>query len=159
MVDNELLTILRNTKLFKGLSENHLKLISAFGKIVTFDKNDTIIKEGQTGHPLYIVIKGQVEVVLPKQIAGQAMERSTRIRLSNLRHGDSIGEYSLIDKEPASASVIASEPSKLIEIARNDWDKIIDSSDELAKNIYKNLLQVIIKRARKNIKELDICFC
>jgi CRP/FNR family cyclic AMP-dependent transcriptional regulator len=158
IVDNEILNILRETELFRGLSEDHLSLISTCGDIVSFEKNDTIIREGQTGHHLYIVIKGQVEVVLPKQIGGQALERSTRIRLSSVTPGNSIGEYSLIDKEPASASVIASEPFELIEITRPDWEKIINSSDRLAKSIYKNMLKIIIKRARKNIKDLDICF-
>ena len=158
MVLNKMSNILREAKVFKGLSEDHLNLISAYGDIVSFNKNDTIIKEGQTGHPLYVVIKGRVDVVLPKQISDQPVDRGTRIRLSNSSQGDCIGEYSLIDKEPASASVIASEPCELIEITRSSWEKIITSSDELAKNIYKNMLQIIIKRARKNIKDLDICF-
>jgi len=60
MVVNEMLNILRETKVFNGLSEDHLNLISAYGDIVSFEKNDTIIREGQTGHPFYVVIKGQV---------------------------------------------------------------------------------------------------
>ena len=158
MSSNEMLNIFRETKIFKGLSEEHLNLISALGEIVSFEKDDTIIREGQTGHPLFIVIKGRVEVVLPKYIRGQVLERGTRIKINDVCRGDCIGEYSLMDKEPASASVIASESCELIEITRPDWEKIINSSDELAKNIYKNMLQIIIQRSRKNIKDLDLCF-
>ncbi|MBU4185912.1 MAG: cyclic nucleotide-binding domain-containing protein [Proteobacteria bacterium] len=158
MSSDEMLNILRGTKVFEGISEEHLDLISTCGNLVTFVKGETIIREGQQGHPLFVVIKGQVEVVLPKQISGQTVERPTKIKISDVRPGYCIGEFSLIDGKPASASVIASEPCELIEITRPDWEKIINSSDELAKNIYKNMLLIVINRARQKIKELDICF-
>ncbi len=158
MSSDEMLNILRKTKVFEGISEEHLDLISTYGNLVTFIKGETIIREEQIGHPFFVVIKGQVEVVLPKQISRQAVERPTRIKISDVRPGYCIGEFSLIDGKPASASVIANELCELIEIKRSDWEKIINYSDELAKNIYKNMLLIIINRARKKIKELDICF-
>jgi CRP-like cAMP-binding protein len=158
MSEHELLMTLRESKLLRGLLEDDLAMISSYGRRVAFQKNATLIKEGQAEHPLYIVIKGQVEVVLPKERGGQDSERATRIKLCQLVQGDFIGEYGLIDKEPASASVIAVEPCEVFEISRSDFDKILNSSDRLAKNIYRNMLQVTIKRARDSNKELDICF-
>ena len=154
----DLTAILKGSKIFNGLSDDQLVMVSESGKIVTFDINDTIIKEGQTGHPFFIVIKGQVEVVLPKDTGFQSAGRATRIKLSQLAAGDCIGEYSLIDKNPASASVIAIEPCVLFEIAGPNFEKILDGQDFLAKTIYKNILLIMIKRARDNNRELDICY-
>lgn len=158
MPDTDMIQILKSSKVFKGLSDENLKMISESGKITTFQRNESIIKEGQTGHPLFIVIKGQVEVVLPIGPAGQAFKRATRIKLSRLAQGDCIGEYSLIDQKPASASVVAIEPCELFVIPRSNFEAIINFSDSLAKTIYKNILLIIIKRARDNNRELDICF-
>lgn len=82
-----MLNILREPKVFNGLSEDYLNLISTCGNLVTFVKGETIIREGPQGHPLLVIIKGQVEVVLPKQKSGQAVERSTRIKISDVRPG------------------------------------------------------------------------
>lgn len=150
--------ILKASKVFKGLLDDQLKMISEQGKITSFERNETIINEGQTGHPLFIVINGQVEVVLPKEGSGQAATRATRIKLSRLVQGDCLGEYSLIDKEPASAAVVAVEPCTLFEISRSNFEKIIDTDDFLGKMIYKNILLITIKRARDSNRELDICF-
>jgi len=158
MSENELLTILHESKLLKGLFDDDLEIIFSCGKRVAFKENDTIIQEGQTGHSLFIIINGIVEVVLPKERGLAAVDRATRIRLDNLTKGDFIGEYSFIDKEPASASVIALEPCELIEIKHPDFEKILDSNDRLAKNIYKNMLKVVIKRARESDKILEICY-
>jgi len=153
-----MIDVLKASKVFKGVSDEHLQMISNSGGIAIYQINENIIKEGQSGHPLFIVIEGQVEVVLPKVAGGQAFERATRIKLSKLAKGDCIGEYSLIDKNPASASVVVVEPCKLFEIPRSNFEKIISSSDSLAKTIYKNFLLIMIKRARDNNRELDICY-
>ncbi len=158
MQEADLVAILKGSKIFKGLSDDHLAMVSESGKVVTFNPNDTIIKEGQTGHAFFIVIKGQVEVVLPKETGLQSTGRPTRIKLSKLEAGDCIGEYSLIDKEPASASVVAIEPCMLFEIAGPNFEKILDGQDVLARTIYKNMLLIMIKRARDNNRELDICY-
>ncbi|MBC8432334.1 MAG: cyclic nucleotide-binding domain-containing protein [Desulfobacterales bacterium] len=158
MPNVDMLEILLQSKVFKGLSDEHLKEITDCVNIVTFEKNETIIREGQAEHPLFIVIKGQVEVVLPQTASGQDYERVTRIKLNRLTQGDCIGEYSLIDEQPASAAVIALEPCRLFEISRSRFGKIINSNDFIAKTVYKNILLIMIKRARDSNRELDICF-
>ena len=82
MPEADLTTILKGSKIFSGLSDDHIAIISGSGNVVTFDINDTIINEGQTGHPFFIVIKGQVEVVLPKETGVQSfLTRTIRQRV------------------------------------------------------------------------------
>ena len=85
-------------------------------------------------------------------------ERPSKIKLNQLTQGDCFGEYSLIDNEPASASVVAIGPCEILKISREHFRKIITSSDTAAKIIYLNMLKVLIKRARQSDKELDMCF-
>ena len=158
MPEKYLITTVHDSKLIKGLSYDEIGIILSCGKRTAFKENDIIIKEGQTGHSLFIVIKGKVEVFLPKEKENASMDRATRIRLDKLSKGDFIGEYSFIDKGPASASVVALEPCELVEIKRQDFEKILDTNDRLAKHIYKNMLKVIIKRARESDRMLDICY-
>lgn len=158
MTKNDLIDVLKQSKLLKGLAPENFEIIYGIGKVVSVAKNNEIINEGDRNHSLFILIKGSVEVVLPKERGLRELARATKIRLSRLAPGDFIGEYSIIDKEPASASVIAMEPCELFKISRKDFDKILAESDRLAKNIYKNMLKVVIKRARESNKELDLCY-
>jgi len=158
MFENNILEILQESKIFQGLSDEYMGMIAARGDLINHNQNDVIIEEGQTGHPLYIIVEGQVEVFLPKKKKYYTQERPTRVKLNRLAPGDCIGEYSLIDNEPASASVAAIEPCKVFTITRKDFLEIINSSDHLAKIIYKNMLKVLIKRARQYSHELDFCF-
>ncbi len=158
MTKDDLMDILKQSKLLKGLLKEDFEIIYGYGKRVSVAKGNIIINEGSSRHSLFIVIKGRVEVVLPKEQGSSKITRATRIRLNRLAPGDFIGEYSIIDREPASASVIAIEPCELYEFSRENFDKILVVSDRLAKHIYKNMLKVVIKRARESNKELDICY-
>jgi len=156
--DTELLSILQEAKIFRDLSVDYIEMISTHGDILDFDRNDIIIEEGQAGHPLYIILDGQVEIFLPKKRKFYTKERPSKIKLNRLAQGDCIGEYSLIDDEPASASVVAVEPCKVFKMPREEFEKIITSGDHLAKIIYKNMLKVLVKRSRQYDNELDICY-
>ena len=158
MPDGNLMDILNNSKIFNGLTDAELKLVSLSGTLETFDGKSVFLNEGDTPHALYIIIRGQVEVFLPKKIAHTQRERATRIILCKMTQGDCLGEYSLLDKNPASASAMTLESTDLFKISKRSFDDIIASSDRLAKQIYHNMLLVLIKRARDYDKELDICY-
>jgi CRP/FNR family cyclic AMP-dependent transcriptional regulator len=158
MLNDESLRILQESRIFRGLSDDHVKMVSTYIELSRFNNNDIIIEEGQTGHPLYIIMRGQVEVFLPEKGKNHTEERPTKISLKMLTQGECLGEYSLMDNEPASASVVAVKPCEILKISRENFKKIINSGDYIEKVIYKNMLRVLIKRARDYDKELDLCF-
>jgi CRP-like cAMP-binding protein len=63
--------------------------------------------------------------------------------------GDCFGEYSLIDQQPTSASVIATQPGELIKITKPAFDAILQDNDRIAKIVYFNILRILIRRLRK----------
>ena len=78
--------------------------------------------------------------------------------MDRLSKGDCLGEYSLIDNKPASASIVATEPCKIFQISRQKFMKIITNSNTIEKTVYKNMLEVLIKRCRQSDSDLDICY-
>ena len=76
-------------------------------------KGSVILFEDDPGDALYVVIEGQVKVVL-------IGEDGREVILATLADGDFFGEMSLIADEPRSAQVIAMENSKLLVLLRED---------------------------------------
>jgi formate hydrogenlyase transcriptional activator len=73
----------------------------------------------------------------------------SKVQLNTLNEGDCFGEYSLIDQQPTSASVIAIQPGELIKITKPAFDAILQADDRIAKTIYYNILRILIRRLRK----------
>ena len=155
MFKSKMADALSHVEVFRGLSQDELKTIAKHCKKISFDKGDILLETGQRPSALYILLKGQLKVFLPKQIKGKRERRVSEINLNILNKGDCFGEYSLIEKMPASASVAGVEPGEIIKLTDNGFDRIM-ADDRVAKIVYYNLLHVLIKRLRKKEQELDM---
>jgi len=155
MFKSKMADALSHVEVFRGLSQDELKMISKHCKRISFEKGDILIEIGQRLSDFYILLKGQLRVFLPKQIKGKKERRVSEINLNILNKGDCFGEYSLIEKRPASASVAGVQPGEVIKITDNGFDRIM-ADDRVAKTVYYNLLHVLIKRLRKKELELDM---
>jgi CRP-like cAMP-binding protein len=155
MSDDETLRVLAKVAVFKGLTPDEVKLFYDSSQRVTFNKADTLIEKGQVGSALYFILTGQFEVDLPlgvyvpQQTGSQVEHRMSKVQLNTLKAGDCFGEYSLIDQQPASASVVATQPGELIQVTKAAFDAILQANDRVAKTVYDNILRILIERLRK----------
>jgi CRP-like cAMP-binding protein len=162
MFDDETLRTLANVAVFKGLTPDEVKLFYNSSQRVTFKKADTLLEKGQVGSALYIILTGQFEVNLPlgvyvpQQTGSQVERRTSKVQLNTLKAGDCFGEYSLIDQQPASASVIATQSGELIQVTKAAFDAILQANDRVAKTVYYNILHILVERLRKLNTEYNL---
>lgn len=155
MADERIIQVLLHTTLFKGLASEDLKLFSHYFQRLAFEKNDILIREGQLRKALYVLLQGQCQVFLPRTVEGQEGHRITEVPLNTLEAGDCFGEFSLFDSDPASASVIATQPGEVLTLSKPVFDSILKADDRIAKTIYYNLVHVLIQRIKKSEQEYD----
>ena len=155
MFKNKMADALSHVEVFEGLTQDDLKIIAKHCKRIGFEEGDILLEIGQRPSAFYVLLKGQLRVFLPKQIKGKKEQRVSEIKLNILSKGDCFGEYSLIEKMPASASVVGVQSGEVIKLTDNGFDRIM-ANDRVAKTVYYNLLHVLIKRLRKKEQELDM---
>lgn len=147
--------ILSHVSVFDGLIKADLKTISKYCHRIGFKRGETLIEIGQTSSAFYVLIKGQLKVVLPERLEGSKEHRVSEVKLNTLNEGDCFGEYSLLEKAPASASVIGVQAGEVLKIPESGFHQII-ANDRIGKTVYCNLLHVLINRLRKKEEELDL---
>lgn len=101
---------------------------------------EAIFKEGDSGDSAYIIENGRVEISLTS--AGD------NFVLTNLGVGELLGEMSVIDGSPRSATATAIEPCELIVISREALAERFDSAD----TIVRFLISMLLKRMRSSNK-------
>jgi CRP-like cAMP-binding protein len=155
MLEDETIQALAKAEIFHGLTPEEIKIFYQSAQRVTCEKTATVIEKGQVGSALYIVLNGQFEVDLPlgvyiPQLVGGAVEhRMSKVQLNALRAGDCFGEYSLLNPQPHSASVVATEAGELLKIPQLAFEAILQAHDRIAKTVYANMLRTLIGRLRK----------
>src|SRR6185312_14196743 len=110
---------LRNVPLFSRLRESDLERVAGLFKPRDFARNRVILFAHDPCDAFYIVLSGQVKVML-------IAEDGREVILSLVRSGDFFGETSLMDDEPYSSSAIAMEDSSLLVLHRDDFRRCIE---------------------------------
>jgi CRP/FNR family transcriptional regulator, cyclic AMP receptor protein len=155
MLEDETVQVLAKATIFHGLTPEEIKIFYQSAERITCEKTATVIEKGVVGAALYIILNGQFEVDLPlgvyiPQLVGGAVERRmSKVQLNALRAGDCFGEYSLLDHQPHSASVVATEAGELLKIPHPAFEAILQAHDRIAKTVYANMLRTLIGRLRK----------
>jgi len=129
---------LRRVPLFSQLGEPELARLADVSRERSYPKNSVILFEDDPGDALYMVVAGQVKVVL-------IGEDGREVILSVLRDGDFFGEMALLDDQPRSAHVIAMEDSNLLVLRREDFQRKLQETP----TITFGLLAELSKRLRK----------
>jgi len=132
------LELLGQCPLFSGISDKHLERIYDLAKEVRFPAGEELTEEGKQGARFYLILEGDAEV----SIRGQS--RGTR------GPGDSIGEYSLLDGQPRSATVVAKTPVRTLSLASWNFRPLLAEEPSLA----EALLVELCRRLRETEAEL-----
>lgn len=130
---------------FSTLSHDELKLFVDKAEFVEFPKNTLIITQGEQSTGLYVVLYGKVRVFLTGD--DDTPDRPKEVALSVESEGSYIGEISLLDLEPRTASVKTLEDSGFLLISREVLTEVIRQNPDVA----LSLIQGITKRFRSTI--------
>ncbi len=109
----------------------------------SFKPGDIIMRQGEVGEKAYIVESGKVEVVITSP-SGEERIIGTR--------GPSamIGEMSLIDSAPRTATIRAIEDCTVLEISKNDFTRRLSNADP----VLRMAMQVIMTRYRDTLSRI-----
>ena len=92
-----------------------------------FADGDALVIQGQVGTGLFVVVSGAVRIVLH----GEDVTR--------LGPGDYLGELSVIDREPRSASAFAVGPTTCLALASWDLFRRVDADPALSHALLRGL--------------------
>ncbi|MEM7082307.1 MAG: cyclic nucleotide-binding domain-containing protein [Pseudomonadota bacterium] len=144
---------LEESQVFSSLSVADLKPLLQNLQILNFKPMDEVIVKDHFSAALYIVIAGRFLVLRPENThVHSAADPDDLAELDTFIKGQCFGEYSLIDRKPASASVVAAERSQAIQIPRRAFESLMMSDYRIAKTVYHNLLLLLTARLRRGLK-------
>jgi CRP-like cAMP-binding protein len=126
---------LQEIKLFAGLSKKDLQLISKGSEELTVPAGTVVVDQGQTGREALVLMSGTVTV-----------KRNER-KIATREAGTVIGELSLLDHGPRSATVVCDTECTFLLIDQPHFRKMLESSPKLS----MRLLATLASR----IRELD----
>jgi len=143
--------ILRKIPIFNGIKEEDFKKLKEIIKLQEFPENTTVIREGETGEEIYILLKGEVEV-----------SKSLVLNLPGLRQKDKslmkfsaegfpfFGEMVLFDdRAERTATVVTTDRCLFAILKKSDILNLAESDSEIGYPLFKNIASVLASRLKK----------
>lgn len=129
---------MQSVPLFAQLSRRHLQRVARHADEVAAPAGKVLARQDEMGRELLIIVEGQARV-----------ERDGHV-LARLAAGDFVGEMSLIDHKPRSASVIAETDVVLLTIHSRAFRPLLDSVPGMKDRILVGLVERL-RRADENL--------
>ena len=136
------LELIRRVPLFSMLTDEQAQIIASAVVKQRYRKGALIVEKGKKSNALFIILNGRAHVVTNDSRGREAI-------LANLQQGDYIGEMSLIDNLPHSASVRADAQTDVLILARAQFAKILPENAAMTYVIMKTLVQRLRQADRK----------
>jgi CRP/FNR family cyclic AMP-dependent transcriptional regulator len=133
--------------IFGGLSGQFLDWIIDAGTIGHVSAGVQVIAEGEPARSVFVVCEGELEI-------SKRGSHGADVRLAVLHAGDCVGEMSLIDIQPRSATVRALTPAVLFRLSHGEIGRLYQSHPEVYTLLVLNIAREISRRLRHADKVL-----
>jgi CRP/FNR family cyclic AMP-dependent transcriptional regulator len=138
---------LLSTPLFDGLKTNEIKSVAKHLSFTELNKDEILFKEGEKGDCVCFVVEGTLDVI-KQSLTGES------IIITALHRGRSIGEMSVIDDFPRSATVKARTQVKLVILTRKSFDLVLEENPQVGIKILKRISRLLSLNLRKTSSRL-----
>lgn len=116
---DEKIDLLRTVPLFAGLDDRELERVSTLADIVDLPADRSLMTQGQHGWEMFILVSGSARIERDGESLG---ERGP---------GEVLGEIALLDGGPRTATVTLSQPSRLLVVARREFQALMDEFPDI----------------------------
>ena len=117
------LDALKRVPLFSHASPRSLEFVATRTDDIDVEAGRTLIKQGEPGDTFYVLLDGEADVTVDGK------------RRRTLRAGDFFGEISMLDRGPATATVTATEPSRMMVMSHMQFRDAIKGDQELLSQV------------------------
>jgi CRP/FNR family cyclic AMP-dependent transcriptional regulator len=142
------LDLIRRVPLFSTLNQAQAESVAEAVVKRRFKRGDVVVEQGKKSNFLAIVLTGRARVLTTDA-------RGREVILATLNPGDYIGEMSLIDNQPHSATVRAEVQTDVLILGRLEFARCLPENSSMAYAVMKGLVQRL-RHADRKIESLAL---
>jgi len=127
--------------LFKSLTREEVDEIVSISKMFKAPSGHVLLEEGKPGHGAYVLVQGEASIHI-------RLYQGDDTHIATLGKGDVVGEMSLIDDAPVSATVKTTTQSIVLHIQKDQFDNLRAKYRPAAYKIVRAMTPMLCERLR-----------
>ncbi|HSL45179.1 MAG TPA: MFS transporter [Anaerolineales bacterium] len=138
----ERILFFKRVPLFVNLSPGDLKQIAAIAQEESFSDGTTILREGEVGDVMFIILSGEVRVISTKD--------QQQVEIARRKPGEIVGEMAILSKEPRSATLTAVGNVRTLCIDQKSFEALLRDRPDVSLAV----IQVLSERLKEISKKM-----
>lgn len=146
---------LSKLELFWSFTDSELQEFSQIIREMEMPAGEILFEEGDPGDALFIISDGSVRVF---KAIGDAEGRISEKSLALLEAGSYIGEMTLMEGSPRTASARIETDAIILKISRDDFTALLKRVPQIAVRLFLSFMKVVSDRLRNTNQELVVLY-
>lgn len=143
-----IIDFITNAPLFDMLEDEELSIVAKHMNLLDFSKDEIIWNEWDRGDFICFVMEGTLDVL--KRCGIDALAP-----MATLERGKSIGELSIVERFPRSATLKARTDAVVVTLSQDTFDLILERHTQIGIKILKSLACLLSHNLRKTSSRLE----
>ena len=134
-----IVNLLRSLSIFAGLGDGELRKIARLCTQKLVRPGEKVFRKGDPGAEAYVVMRGQVDILLEEQSRPVAA----------MSTGHIFGEQAFLDSTTRVASAVAAQPTILLVVQRSAFNRLVQSEPHLGMVVMRNVAMELSNKLRQ----------
>lgn len=152
----------RNTKMLSSFTDNELRILTKYFHLRSFEPNEVVFEQDQTGFGFYIIYHGHIDIVVKPSSStedgariGSGAHDDGLIQVARLEKSDYFGELALLQENSIrTASAIATDHAVLLGMFKPDMDELLEYHPHVAAKFLKSISMLLANRITNVTSEI-----
>ena len=124
---------LKRVPLFEGLSKKELADLARAADDLEVPSGQVLCKEGETGQQFFVIVEGEIDITVKGKL------------VTHRAGGEFVGEISLLEDIPRTATVTTTTPGRLFVLTRQDFRRLVDSNPGVEQKVMRALARRVVE--------------
>lgn len=133
-------TACKQNDFLRGLTIRQAEELLSHCDRVRIDSGTVLIKEGDTGQGMYVLVSGKIKIYTHKG----------KVFVADIEPISTVGEMGLLLNHPRTATAVASEFSQLFRLTPKKMEELFKANPQIEAILYRNLAHILCERLEKN---------
>ena len=147
MHKHELIPRLERTTMFEQFKRDEYAVLVDYLSVTRVDEGAVVFREGERGAHMCLLLEGKLAVL---KDTGNGEQK----KVTDVNPGKLIGEISVMDGMPYSATVIASTPATLVLLSRENLTRICEEKPRVGNKLLWKIGPLLSLRLRQTTGKL-----
>lgn len=148
MLSNEIIDFFMQMPVFNRINREELKVVARQMSVTELEKGDILFNESEKGSFICFIAEGELDVIKSSAASDED------VVLATLHKGHSIGEMSIIDDCPRSATVRARNNASLYLLSKSAFDMLLDKHPRIGTKLLLGISKMLSEHLRETSRRL-----